>query len=365
MTTKIISKLAPKNSGAFPTHSDIHGEGGFQVRADTTDRNSIPVLNRKEGMCVKLVSDNKIYTLTGGITNSNWVEYLSKGSVSFDSGSTSENIRTNRSTSQSPIDNSKNGIINLGSKTGGGSTGATGDYTTISGGENNTASSTYSTVSGGIDNTASGLESTISGGSNNTASGNFSTVSGGNSNTASGDSCTVIGGANNISVGNNSVAMGFRSKPEKQAQFAQSGGNQSSDDGGGNQFTRVIYYCVSSSNATVDFVDGLGTTSYSLENNRNYGLRVSVIASQADGYQPEYKTFDLLISVNNTGVVAVADTTASPAATPLVPTVSVGAGVYMVGYTTSTNIFNLNFKGTAAVDVRATATIEATELLFA
>src|SRR5437868_12717926 len=76
MTTSIISKLAPKNSGSFPTHSDIHTEGGFQVRTDTTDRDSIPTLNRKEGMWVKVLSDNKVYTLTGGITNGDWVEVV-------------------------------------------------------------------------------------------------------------------------------------------------------------------------------------------------------------------------------------------------------------------------------------------------
>lgn len=77
MVTQIISKLAPKNDGSFPTHSDIHCEGGFQVRDDITDRNSIPTLNRKEGMWVNVLSENKVYTLSGGITDGYWMEISS------------------------------------------------------------------------------------------------------------------------------------------------------------------------------------------------------------------------------------------------------------------------------------------------
>lgn len=517
MTTKVLSKLAPKNDGPFPTHEDIHGEGGFQVRADSTDRDSIPTANRKEGMWVKLLSDGKVYTLTGGITNGDWVEvtFGGGGAVIFDGGTNPDNIRSNRPTLQSSIDNTKIGIVNLSSNTGA-ATGAVNDFATISGGDlhtasgsysfigggqNNTVTGSYDTISGGItnqllstsyctigggdtnvintvyystigggqsnivngpcgfigggaSNTITGQFTTIVGGSSNQATGtatfvgsgqlnqaindysvivggdtnlanaNYSFIGGGSSNQATGDLSSVINGQNNVASGTNSVVvsgntnqatgsesivvggndnlssgvaafvgggnhnqalgdnssvaggknnianaesatvLGYRAKANLPGQFAHSGGNQLNDDTGRNQFTRVVFYADSNSNVTVDFGDGLGSVNYPVESNRNYGMKIAVTASQVSGLLPEHKTFDLLVSVDNNGVVTVADVTASPAATPLVPTISIGAGTYVVGYTTTTNVFTLNFTGAAAVDVRATATIEATELLF-
>jgi hypothetical protein len=69
------------------------------------------------------------------------------------------NIRSDRASNQSPIDNTKAGITNLGSVTGTipGATGATGAYSAIGGGDDNTASGDYSTVPGGQGNEASGI----------------------------------------------------------------------------------------------------------------------------------------------------------------------------------------------------------------
>jgi hypothetical protein len=209
MTTSIISKLAPKNSGAFPTHSDVHTEGGFQVRADTTDRDSIPTLNRKEGMWVKVQSDGKIYTLSGGITNGDWVEvsFSAGAAVLFDSGAP-ENIKTGRVTNPSPIDNTKSGIVNLSSDTSGASPGATGNYTTISGGDVNQAVVDYATVSGGRNNSAQGIDSTVGGGNGNGANSDNSTVSGGLGNSANALSSTVCGGETNVVNGSYGIIVG-------------------------------------------------------------------------------------------------------------------------------------------------------------
>ena len=73
MPINVISKLKPINNGSFPVVEDVDIEGGYQVRDDTTDRNSIPSANRKEGMLVHTLSDGYFYTLSGGITNSDWV----------------------------------------------------------------------------------------------------------------------------------------------------------------------------------------------------------------------------------------------------------------------------------------------------
>jgi hypothetical protein len=73
MPIDLISKIKPKNSGQFPVYEDVDVEGGFQVRVDITDRDSIPTLNRKIGMLVFVQSDSTYYTLSGGITNLDWV----------------------------------------------------------------------------------------------------------------------------------------------------------------------------------------------------------------------------------------------------------------------------------------------------
>lgn len=73
MPVELISKIAPKNNGLFPMVEDIHLEGGFQVRGNLIERNSIPDLNRKEGMIVFVTSEGLFYQLEGGVTNSDWV----------------------------------------------------------------------------------------------------------------------------------------------------------------------------------------------------------------------------------------------------------------------------------------------------
>ena len=78
MPVELIAKIVPKTSGGglgqFPMMEDIHLEGGFQVRADPTDRDNIYALNRKEGMFVYVISLNKTYRLGAGLTNLDWLE---------------------------------------------------------------------------------------------------------------------------------------------------------------------------------------------------------------------------------------------------------------------------------------------------
>ena len=86
------------------------------------------------------------------------------------------NLRSNR-TAQSPTDNTKSGVTNLGSRSGGATTGVTSDYGTIGGGDQNTVSGAAGVVPGGIINLVSGLAS-FAMGLATTASGNFSAAIG-------------------------------------------------------------------------------------------------------------------------------------------------------------------------------------------
>jgi len=86
MPVELIAKIVPKTSGGglgeYPMVEDVHLEGGFQVRADNTDRDSIYALNRKEGMFVYVISLNKTYRLGPGLTNLDWIEVPSGGGTS-------------------------------------------------------------------------------------------------------------------------------------------------------------------------------------------------------------------------------------------------------------------------------------------
>jgi hypothetical protein len=453
MTTKVLSKLEPKNSGAFPTHSDIHTEGGFQVRADTTDRDSIPTLNRKEGMWVKLLSDGKIYTLSGGITNGDWTEvsFSAGAAIIFDGGTTSENINSNRVTLSSPIDNTKNGIVNLSSDSTGTATGAIANYVTISGGDGhntqsianyatigggvgngsndlyatvgggfqNVAASESATISGGAANTATGLSSTISGGNTNSTNGDYnfigggnsintsglastisggqnnttsndwatvgggtsnqatgqsSTVSGGNTNTANDTGATVCGGYTNAANGqystviggqfnsaneNSSIAMGVYTVSDKVGQLVHSAGNFGNVTDGSSQFSRVVHFAESTGGTPDNFRDGINTTNYIVQDLRTYAMRVTIVASEISGTNTSMQVFNFLASVATGGAITLTGTAALTS--PLTPDIIIGTP-YDIDYTTAANL--LTFTLTTTPTVRATATIEATELLF-
>lgn len=150
------------------------------------------------------------------------------GAVIFDGG-TPENARTDRTTDQSPIDNTKDGIVNLGSDSSGTAFGATGNYSTIGGGDRNNATADYSTVAGGFTNTASNPYATVSGGLTNTATGTYAVVSGGFSNVASADFSTVSGGENNTaSEVHSTVAGGANNTASEIYAYAEGNGTVSS-----------------------------------------------------------------------------------------------------------------------------------------
>jgi hypothetical protein len=80
----IHSKIRPVNGAPFPVVEDTHVEGGYHTVSDITNRNLIPVANRKDGMKVFVKDDGsglpKEYTLFLGYVdlvlsnNANWVE---------------------------------------------------------------------------------------------------------------------------------------------------------------------------------------------------------------------------------------------------------------------------------------------------
>lgn len=421
MTTKIISKLAPKNDGYFPTHSDIYGEGGFQVRTNITDRNNIPELNRKEGMWVNVLSENTIYTLGNGLTDGYWVAVTlgSDNAIIFDGGTSPDNIRSDKPTFQSPIDNTKVGIVNFGSNaenpgigtTGnysailsgdshsvdgdwsaivsgnshvidnascnsvicggdlnkihgnynviGGGTGneTTGIYATVSGGSNNTINAQFTTIGGGSGNAVSGDFSTIGGGVLNIADGYASAISGGSSNTASGSGSVVNGGNLNNAIGNYSVAEGVRTVANLTGQYASSG-SRFGGTPGDSQYTRVTYNGTSTSgNPVVLAASGIDGSFYTFVNNKTCTMRVTIVASEAALVNSAAFIYDLLVSTNAGVSTIVAGPTLGFSSN--VPSYTVSITIDGI----TTNQLNITFTGISAT-ARAVATIEATELIF-
>src|SRR5512135_381862 len=118
---------------------------------------------------------------------------------------TNSNIRSDRAANQSPIDNTKSQITNLGSTDGvfsafTGSMGARGVSSTISGGDDNAATGNYSSVAGGAANWGSGVASHAAGGQFNFAGGDFSHVEG-NGTDAEAESSHAEGSGTFIDVG--------------------------------------------------------------------------------------------------------------------------------------------------------------------
>jgi hypothetical protein len=74
----ITGFIAPTDSNdKYPTHLDVYGKGGYRTVLDIASLNSISFDRRVEGMLVYVVSNAKIYQLTGPIAENNWIEFNS------------------------------------------------------------------------------------------------------------------------------------------------------------------------------------------------------------------------------------------------------------------------------------------------
>ena len=77
--------IAPSDdTDTYATQDETYNRGGYRTVADITARDNITTDRRLEGMLVFVLSEQKYYTLSGGITNSHWVEAeIGGGSGSF------------------------------------------------------------------------------------------------------------------------------------------------------------------------------------------------------------------------------------------------------------------------------------------
>lgn len=68
MPIQIPSFFIPRNANSFYLLEDRYIKGGFQVRSDQADRDSIPIGNLKEGMLVLTLDNQKIWKLASDLT---------------------------------------------------------------------------------------------------------------------------------------------------------------------------------------------------------------------------------------------------------------------------------------------------------
>jgi len=81
---EITGTFGPTGSTAgspapFATHEANFGLGGYMQVADITERDAITTLRRAQGMSCWVISENKLYILKTGLTNTDWVELTAGG----------------------------------------------------------------------------------------------------------------------------------------------------------------------------------------------------------------------------------------------------------------------------------------------
>ncbi len=172
-----------------------------------------------QGKNVSSTAPTDGYTLVWVAADSQWEPQTR--AILFDGYTTRRNLISNKLL-QSPIDNTKTGVINFGSRSAGSTAGATNDYAAILsgdrhtvngnfgvviGGDSHTASAQYSLVGDGYTNTASGQYSSVLNGTVNIANQTYSFVSNGNTNTSSGIYSFILDGYNNVASGLNSFIL--------------------------------------------------------------------------------------------------------------------------------------------------------------
>lgn len=111
---EIISTLKQKNNLDFPIVDSNDIKGGLYLVNNVSERNSIPILRRKEGM-VCWVKDDGFYQLIGGIENINWKEITLSGGGGSLNRSDVEWIGSQTPTNQDVIwfDPSDDGVIEV------------------------------------------------------------------------------------------------------------------------------------------------------------------------------------------------------------------------------------------------------------
>ena len=75
MSIDVVSNLAPKNNGTFPTHLSKYGKGGWHEATSLAERDAIPMARRVAGMAC--IVSSQVFLLNSDL--STWREVTFTG----------------------------------------------------------------------------------------------------------------------------------------------------------------------------------------------------------------------------------------------------------------------------------------------
>jgi hypothetical protein len=214
-----VSSAAPTNTPAGDGYvlswngSQWAPQVGFYAAGDLTGTKINQKVVSIDGYHISMVNLNSTkdgYSLIWNNSATQWE--AQRLAVVFDplNSGTTTNIRSNRYLTQSPIDNTKTGIVNLSSDSVQLTAGATANYAAIVGGDQNTVTGDYGFIGDGYSNTIDAVISAIVGGDHNhiISGSDLSFIGGGRANAISGDRSVIVGGDTNVIVGSQSAILG-------------------------------------------------------------------------------------------------------------------------------------------------------------
>jgi hypothetical protein len=195
-TNVIVATSAPISTGWWEPQI------GFFAAGDLAGNKIHQTVINLQGNKLSVGSPTNAYVLTWNAVLMQWEPQ--SPAVIFDPKDTpgSTNIRGARLNTQSPIDNTKLGIVNLSSDSTQTTTGVTGNYSAILAGDQNQVSGDSSLVVGGLQNIISGSSSFILGGFNNNIHvlDHDSVIVAGSNHVLNGTGHNFIGGGSNNSI---------------------------------------------------------------------------------------------------------------------------------------------------------------------
>jgi hypothetical protein len=105
--------IAPTDdTDTFAVTDDTYGRGGYRAVADTTARNAITADRRKIGMLVRTNGTGLFYTLSGGITNGDWVQVVFGAEINDSLGSGATTVTWSADKITAAIAQAKSDLVN-------------------------------------------------------------------------------------------------------------------------------------------------------------------------------------------------------------------------------------------------------------
>jgi hypothetical protein len=232
---------------------------GFSAYRDLSGTKTDQTVIGIQGRPVSAITPSDGYALMW--QSSSWVP--TRLPIVFNPLYESQNIVANRPVSQSVIDNTKIGIVNLASSNL--SIGVSGNYSTSVGGYRNTITADYSIIGGGLENSVSEEFASILGGSYNSITKPYSSILGGANNIADGYYASIIGGLSNSVTGHlGSINNGIHNSADGYLSAILSGSNNTASGSLSTVINGVLNQATSGSSTIITGAGNIVSGEYSV-----------------------------------------------------------------------------------------------------